>query len=139
MHKGAKPGDSVRPASLSLGGPHFLQHAAHPSWTASRIPRGSIPGEKVLPSAGSSLVPCFCNVFVSLLSPSAWNYCSHYHSATLPYPFRFSYHSKFKGKKMMVQNHQEQLEPEYQPAQPWKSVSPSLPFRVLWVKIQVSS
>ena len=36
----------------------------------------------------------------------------------------------------MVQNHQEQLKTEYQPAQLWKSVSPSLPFRVLWVKIQ---
>lgn len=53
----------------------------HPSWTASRIPRGSIPGERCFLLLVPSLVPCFCNVFVSLLSPSAWNYCSHYHSA----------------------------------------------------------
>lgn len=53
----------------------------HPSRTPSHIPRGSIPRERSFLLLVPSLVPCFCNVFVSLLNPSSWNYCLHYHTA----------------------------------------------------------
>lgn len=141
MHKGLSQGEQCEACILQPWGPTLpFSMLTHPSWTASRIPRGSIPsaeGEgEVLPSAGSFPSALLLQRLCISSKSFRLELLQSLPLCPLPYPFHSSYHSKFKGKKMMVQNHQEQLEPEYQPAQPWKSVSPSLPFRVLWVKIK---
>lgn len=141
LAQGGYPGGTGgRPTSSSLGGPHFPS-ACWPLLPPDTLPhprrqhpRRQHPQGELLPSAGpfstALLLECLCissGSFLLELLPSLPH-------RPLSYPFHFSYHLKFRAKKMMVQNHQEQFKTKYQPAQPWTSVSPSLPFRVLWVR-----